>query len=148
MSESSGARILRSLPGIPSGPVALCSLMFWRSFKTPCLLTRMVFICFASDLEGCLFEFCEGEELGSGLEKTLQNCRLKMSALVLRSVTQEFSWNKSDVSDFSFLIFPMYVQNFLLQPLEGVKRSETYSSCDFLHCFWTNFLQALNFCHA
>ena len=45
--------------------------------------------------------------MGSGLEKTLQNCRLKMFAFAFGSETQEFSWNKSDVSDFSFLICPM-----------------------------------------
>ena len=124
-SESCSAQIFRSEPGMPSGPVAFLSFMFWSNLSTPCLLTEMLVI---------LFRFCgrlvpeRSFGVGSGFmlgeENTLQNWVLKASAFAFGSMTHVLSWNRSQVPDCSLRWVPMYFQNFLLLSSE-VKRSAT-----------------------
>ena len=75
-SASSLAQICRSLPGIPSGPVALFSLMLDRSFWTPALDTIILGIGFFGV---CLT--CSVED-GLGDENTLVKKVLNMLVLV------------------------------------------------------------------
>ena len=75
-SASSLAQILRSLPGISSGPVALCSLMLRRSLRTPGLDTLML------GMQGKELELGMLLSKGPGVEKTEENWMLKSSAFV------------------------------------------------------------------
>ena len=72
-SASSDAQILRSLPGIWSGPVALEGSMLWRSLRTPPFETMIFVICGLSVLS----EGAGGVNSWSGFENTLQNVRWK-----------------------------------------------------------------------
>ena len=74
-SASSSAHILRSFPGISSGPVALCSSMDLRSLRTP-------------TFEILMYGRVEDVALGGGLkfdslfgsENTFENCSLNALA--------------------------------------------------------------------
>ena len=91
---SSLAQILRSLPGISSGPVALCSLMLRRSLRTPALDTLIL------SMQGKELEL-ELLSKGLGVEKTEENCVLKSSSFVLGSCMRVLPLNMSEMPVFS-----------------------------------------------
>ena len=61
-SASSFAQIFRRLPGIPSGPVALFSLILFRSLRTPALVTLILGMGWVGFLSTCSWP--------EGVEKT------------------------------------------------------------------------------
>ena len=88
--------ILRSFPGIWSGPGALFTLMFSKSLRTPFFETWME--------ESLHLLFKGGIVKGvPGVENTPENWALKRFAFCLGSVTHAFLSRMSGMPVFSFL---------------------------------------------
>ena len=67
-----------------SGPDALFSLMFRRSLRTP--FSAMWIVCSLLRGGSSVVQVVAPEGIGSGVEKTLQNCSLRTFALPSGSV--------------------------------------------------------------
>ena len=108
-SASSLAHVLRSFPGIPSGPVALCSSVSLRSLSTPTFEILM-----GGRVEGVAFGGGLKFVCLSGSEKTLENCALKALALSFGLWMVLLLMTRSLIPKFSLRWLLTYVQKFLL----------------------------------
>ena len=136
-STKSSAHNFRTFPGISSGPVALCSLMPFRSFRTPALLTSIwpklgMF-------GGGISPWGGSGESESGTEKTDENWSLRRLAFSKGDEIIFSAETRSGIPIFSVLFLLMYDQSFLVHPSSETK-FPTYCEYAFLHSRWHSLL--------